>query len=81
MFILAQLRGFRDFMMGGAHPTRVVISVGWALPTENIWGSYEVYFKVVKEPSDWEYSSFLSFVDNGFYDAYWCDFSELKDYH
>jgi len=34
----------------------------------------------VKKVKDWQYSSFMKFVDKGFYDDNWCDFSEKIDY-
>lgn len=40
-----------------------------------------VKHKLVEKPSEWKYSSFIRFVENGFYDINWCDFTELKDYH
>ena len=36
---------------------------------------------LVEKPADWKYSSFIRFVENGFYETNWCDFTELKDYH
>ncbi len=36
---------------------------------------------LVNKPSEWPYSSFKRFVENGYYDLNWCDFTELKDYH
>ena len=32
------------------------------------------------KPCDWPHSSFISFVEKGFYDLNWCDFTQLKDY-
>ncbi|GAA4810401.1 putative REP-associated tyrosine transposase [Marinicella pacifica] len=36
---------------------------------------------LVDKPCEWSHSSFMRFVENGFYDLNWCDFTELKDYH
>ncbi len=36
---------------------------------------------LVDKASEWKYSSFMKFVENGYYDINWCDFIELKDYH
>ncbi|MCX7553284.1 transposase [Marinicella sp. S1101] len=36
---------------------------------------------LVEKPAEWQYSSFKRFVEKGFYDSNWCDFTELKDYH
>lgn len=34
----------------------------------------------IEKPCDWAYSSFIKFVEGGFYDVKWCDFIQLKDY-
>ena len=39
-----------------------------------------VKHELVKRAKDWKYSSFLKFVDKGFYDENWCDFTESIDY-
>jgi len=35
---------------------------------------------LVQRAIDWEFSSFRKFVNAGFYDEGWCDFSESEDY-
>ncbi|WP_154223147.1 REP-associated tyrosine transposase [Marinicella rhabdoformis] len=35
----------------------------------------------VDKPCDWAYSSFAKFVENGFYDKNWSDFTQLNEYH
>ncbi len=39
-----------------------------------------VKHQYVERVRDWQYSSFLKFVDNGYYDKNWCDFTECVDY-
>ena len=33
----------------------------------------------VKQAKDWQYSTFLRYVKQGFYDENWCDFSQDRD--
>ncbi len=35
---------------------------------------------LVEKPCDWQNSSFMKFVEGGFYDVNWCDFTQLKNY-
>lgn len=35
---------------------------------------------LVERPREWPHSSFMRFVEKGFYDLNWCEFNQLNEY-